>query len=284
MHRRGGIATTFRIAGCLVLPCLTLLATTEASVARARANRIQIEYVPPRNPAHRPIYDRVKQAKALEYLQALLGAIRLPRVLRLVLTGCGGMSNAMYGNDQVVVCYEYLDDIVKNAADEKLPAIITRTDAIVGPLLDVFLHEAGHAVFDYLHIPILGREEDAADQFSAYIMLQYDKERARRLILGSAYQYKMDLKDPQVSLALTKFADEHGIPAQRFFNVLCVSYGFDANLFADLVEKRYLPADRAVGCAREYQQVQFAFKTLISPHVVRTLARRFYKHHAKTLP
>jgi hypothetical protein len=260
-----------------------LLATTDTSLARARANRIEIEYVAPSNPAHQAIYERVKQAKALEYLQALLGAIRLPRVLQLRLTGCDGMSNAMYGNDSVVVCYEYLDEIVKNASDEKLPDAITRTDAIVGPLLDVFLHESGHAVFDYLHIPIFGREEDAADQFSAYIMLQYDKDRARRLILGSAYQYKMDLKNPQVSVTLTKFADEHGIPAQRFFNVLCGAYGFDAKLFSDLVEKHYLPEDRAVACAREYQQVRFAFKTLIGPHVVKALARRFFKHRAKTL-
>jgi len=28
---------------------------------------------------------------------------------------------------------------------------------------DLFLHELGHAVFDLLKIPVLGREEDAAD-------------------------------------------------------------------------------------------------------------------------
>jgi hypothetical protein len=60
----------------------------------------------------------------------------------------------------------------------------------------VFLHEAGHALFDLLNVPIFGREEDAADQLSSIIMLRYDKERARRLILGSAYQYKMDVKQP----------------------------------------------------------------------------------------
>jgi hypothetical protein len=247
---------------------------TDASLARDRPNRIEIEYVPPSDPAHRPIYDKLKQAQALEYVQQLLGAIRLPRVLQLTLTSCGGISNAMYGNDAVLVCYEFVDDILKNVSDEEMPAGITKTDAIVGQFLDVFLHEAGHAIFDYLRIPVFGKEEDAADQFSAYIMLRYDKERARRLILGSAYQYKADLKNPQVSLGLSKFADEHGIPAQRFFNVLCIAYGFDPKLFADLVEKQYLPADRAVACQREFEQVSFAFKTLIGPHVAKTLAKR----------
>jgi len=61
------------------------------------------------------------------------------------------------------------------------------TNAILGPFVDVFLHESGHAVFDLLKLPVLGREADAADLFSAYVMLQLGKEDARTLILGSAY-------------------------------------------------------------------------------------------------
>ena len=60
----------------------------------------------------------------------------------------------------------------------------------------MFLHETGHAVFDILKVPVFGREEDAADLFSAYIMLQFGKEDAHRLILGSAYQYKADVVEP----------------------------------------------------------------------------------------
>ena len=36
-------------------------------------------------------------------------------------------------------------------------------DTVVGPFLDTVLHEFAHALFDYLDIPVLGREEDAAD-------------------------------------------------------------------------------------------------------------------------
>ena len=63
---------------------------------------------------------------------------------------------------------------------------------MIGPLADVVLHEVGHAVFDLWKVPIFSREEDAADQFSAYIMLQFRKDDALRLILGNAYQYQDD--------------------------------------------------------------------------------------------
>ena len=108
-------------------------------------------------------------------------------------------------------------------------------------------------------------------------MLRFDKDEARRLILGSAYQYKGDLSAPTVTMAQQKFADEHGTPAQRFFNLLCMAYGADPKLFADIVEKQFLPEDRAVGCAREYAQVAYAFETLIGPHIDRRLARKLHK-------
>jgi hypothetical protein len=112
-------------------------------------------------------------------------------------------------------------------------------------------------------------------------MLRHDKQRARRLILGSAYQYKMDVKEPAKAMATTAFADEHGLPAQRFFNVLCIAYGQDPKLFADVVDKGYLPKDRAERCEDEYRQVEFAFNKLIGPHIDRTLARKALKTRRK---
>jgi hypothetical protein len=75
----------------------------------------------------------------------------------------------------VTVCYEYIDELLQNAPQETTPEGVTRVDAVVAPTLDTFLHEVGHAVFDYLRVPVLGREEDAADQFSAYFLLRFAK-------------------------------------------------------------------------------------------------------------
>jgi len=143
--------------------------------------------------------------------------------------------------------------------------------------MDVFLHEAAHSVFALLKTPLFGREEDAADQFSTYIMLKLEKDEARRLVLGSAYQYKGDLSSPSVTMPQQHFADEHGTSAQRFYNLLCTAYGADPKLFDDVVEKNFLPEDRAVVCEREYAQLVHAFDTLIGPHIDRKLALKLHK-------
>jgi hypothetical protein len=259
-----------------------LLTVPTETVAAPKTGQVRIEYAAPKNPVHESIAETLKKARFLEYVQGILNVIRLPRPLMVKLSDCEGLSNAWFDGDGITVCYEYVADIYKNAAEDDLPIGISRQDTFIGPLLDVFLHEAGHAVFDYLQVPIFGREEDAADQFSTIIMLRYDNERARRLILGSAYQYKMDINDSKIALNITKFADEHGLPAQRFFNVLCIAYGADPKLFADVVDKKYLPEDRAAGCEDEYRQGERAFRKLISPHINRAAAKKALKGRHKT--
>ena len=243
-----------------------------AQKSKLRADRIQIEYVPPKNPDHEPLFRLMKERRVLEKFKEFLSPLRLPRALRLKFEGCDGDSNAWYEDDAITVCYEYFDDIFRNAPRETTPAGVTRADAILGPTLEVFLHEAGHAVFDYLKVPVLGREEDAADQFATYLLLQFAKSDARRLILGVAYTYNLDASKP--STKKNPFADEHGLPAQRFYNSLCMAYGADEKLFADLIEKGYLPKERAEGCADEYDQVVRAMTKLIRPYIDETRAKR----------
>ena len=239
---------------------------------KLQSDRIEISYVPPKNPAHEAVFRLLKERQVLEKFKGLLSPLRLPRVLRLKLEGCDGVSNAWYEDDAITVCYEYIDDILQNAPKETTPAGVTRVDAIVGPTIEVFMHEVGHAVFDYLDVPVLGREEDAADQFAAYFLLRFAKSDARRLIGGVAYSYNLDASKP--STKANPFADEHGLPAQRFYNVLCIAYGADSKLFADLVEKGYLPKERAEGCEDEYGQVDRAMAKLIQPYIDKTRAKR----------
>jgi hypothetical protein len=264
--------------GSIVGAALCSLALLTAPAAAAgKPDQIRIEYVPPKNSAHQPIYEAITRQRALEKVRLMLSPLRLPRILRMKVEGCDGVSNAWYDEGAVTVCYEYLDELWKNMPEQTTATGAAPIDALIGPFVDVFLHEAAHALFDILNVPVFGREEDAADQFSAYVMLRFGKAEARRLILGSAHQYKGDLTDKTVSLDLKKFSDEHGTPAQRFFNVLCIAYGADDKLFADLVDKGYLPKERAEGCEGEYRQVAHAMTRLIGPHVDKKLAARVFQ-------
>jgi hypothetical protein len=131
--------------------------------------------------------------------------------------------------------------------------------------VDVLLHEVAHAIFDILKIPIFGREEDAADQLAAFILMQFGHDVARRTITGAALLFRQMAAEAKPGTL--DFAAVHGLPAQRFVNVLCIAYGAEPKLFQDFVAQGLLPPHRIGHCRWEYRQILHAFKTLISPHV-----------------
>ena len=192
-------------------------------------------------------------------------------------------NQCLYNDELITVCYELLAAILKIAAAQDLPLGVSRADTIIGPVLDVFLHETGHAVFSMLQMPVLGREEDVADQFSAYIMLRLSKDETRRMILGSAYHRAMQMPGPEATPSRDTFSDEHSTPAQRAYNVLCIAYGADKKLFADIVEKDLLPKRRAASCEIEYEDLTFAMTKLIGPYIDKGAARKFHEVWTRTV-
>jgi hypothetical protein len=69
---------------------------TTAQAAPARANRVSVSYVPPKNPAHQPILDQLREVGFLEKFQKFLTPFRLPRALLVKVEGCDGDANAFY--------------------------------------------------------------------------------------------------------------------------------------------------------------------------------------------
>ncbi|MBO0764352.1 MAG: hypothetical protein J2P50_07170, partial [Hyphomicrobiaceae bacterium] len=169
--------------------CLASAASAPLGVSGAaagEARQVDTAYRPPKDAAHQPLYELLMSRRVLEKIQALLAPFLLPRRVLLKVESCDGVANAYSGDNAVTVCYEYLDEIWRNVPAETTPEGIAPIDAFAGPIADVFFHEFGHVVFYLLQIPVLGREEDAADQFSAYLMLHFGPAEARRLIAGSA--------------------------------------------------------------------------------------------------
>ena len=265
-----------RIAHLIALLAGIVLSANVSLAQAPEANRILINYETPSNPAHQALHDTLKQKGALERIQVLLSPFRLPRPLTIRTAGCNGEINAWFEVDAVTICHEYIEYVVETAASSKRPSWVSEHHAIMGAMIDVFLHEAGHALFDYLNIPILGREEDAADQFAAYMLLSLGRQDTPQLMAGIVYIYLNEAGIRDFSILKRKrlrivdhkqHADVHSLPLQRMYNTLCLAYGANPVIFKEAVERGALPADRSEGCAEEFQQVEKAFRMLIQPHI-----------------
>ena len=154
----------FAIVGMLLIGAMGDMAS-----AGTRVDHVSIRYVPPKNSAHQQIYDQLKHGRALEKLQRFLSPFRLPRTLHISLEECDGEPDAYYDDAAITVCYEYIYELWENMPKESTLAGVTPIDMVIGPLFEITLHEVGHALFDMLNLPVLGREEDAADQVNSLI-------------------------------------------------------------------------------------------------------------------
>jgi Putative metallopeptidase len=238
--------------------------------AELQPNRIRIEYAEPEHPQVQPFRDMLIEHRPLEKVQEIFSPLRLPMDLTVRTKECG-ISNAWYRRPDITICYEYLRDIVAMAPKDMSPDGISPMDAIVGQFLFTAAHEMGHAVFDYLDIPLFGRPEDDADQFAAHVLIKIGQQDAHRLISGAAYTYNEYIKNPTVTVRVAAFADVHGAPVQRLYNLLCLAYGENPDTFSDVVDKGYLPKSRVPACKQEWGEVDFAFQKLIYPYIDRKL-------------
>jgi putative metallopeptidase DUF4344 len=279
MHRLGLIAV---LTAAAIWPAI---ATAQPQWSQLRNPNAVVDYIEPRQPSdpkakdhaktlatyqrHLKIYQRMKDRQVLEELSAFLSPLRLPRTLRLRTKTCDKV-NAWYDDQDwsVTICYEWLDETEQMAPKTVSPEGFTRQEAIVGGFLAVMLHEMGHAVSDMLQLPVLGREEDAADQIAAFIMLQFGKDVARTAIKGAAHTWMTIAR-----LEKEAYWDVHSTPGQRFYNFLCLGYGGDPETFKDFVGK-WLSKERLEACPHEYRQVRNAFLKTMMPHIDQDLMKK----------
>ena len=125
-------------------------------------------------------------------------------------------------------------------------------------------HEVGHALIDVLELPITGREEDAADQLAAWVLIDADEGNAA--VIDAATSFYGDGEET-VEVEETDFADEHGLDRQRYFNMVCWVYGSDPDANSDLVDDGWLPEDRANLCEGEYQQLDRSWGRLLKEYL-----------------
>jgi hypothetical protein len=129
------------------------------------------------------------------------------------------------------------------------------------------LHEMGHLLISELQLPVLGREEDAADQlgFMGLFLLygqQADADFYARLLDVADY-WRLEAERTRGSAEQIPLWDSHSLDEQRFFNIACLAYGSDPQRLEWIVESTGLPEERALYCDREYAQVHHAVNWLL---------------------
>ncbi len=140
------------------------------------------------------------------------------------------------------------------------------------PVADVYfhtmMHEIGHVLFDQYDLPLLAREEDAADALASVLLLEY-VENGAQVALNAAEMFGLESEDYEW-FEESDFWSEHSLEIQRYYTTLCHVYGSDPQKHQDLVNDEYgLSDDRAAGCEQEYERIRAGWLSILEPYLKR---------------
>jgi len=127
---------------------------------------------------------------------------------------------------------------------------------VAGNMLFVGFHEMGHALVSQLRLPVLGRQEDAADSFATLALLTEGTDFSVNVLVQAARGWFLfDRRDQKLGNMLS-FYDEHGIDKQRAYAIVCLMVGSDHKQFKELADWVQMPEARQETCLNDYRSAK----------------------------
>jgi hypothetical protein len=142
---------------------------------------------------------------------------------------------------------------------------------VVGNLLFVLGHETGHAVIREMGVPVVGREEDAADIFSILMALGCEEGVGDRVLASAALGWflsdRRDRRGRRDQDAAANYYGEHGMDRQRAYNIVCLMVGSNPGKFASLADATKLPPERQATCQDDYLNARWSWDQVLQSHL-----------------
>jgi hypothetical protein len=132
--------------------------------------------------------------------------------------------------------------------------------------LFVLYHEVAHLLVDQLQLPVLGKEEDAADNMASWVLLNKHTAEADQaiadaargwLLSGIAYGTRFDRID---------FYDQHSLDQQRAYAIVCLMVGSDATAFSPVANEYSMAGDRQDSCYFDYRTLARSLEAVLAPY------------------
>ena len=125
-------------------------------------------------------------------------------------------------------------------------------------------HEIAHMLIDRLQLPVVGREEDAADQYAWLQMIRRWRETGNQapiraaILLWHLEHRRASSEDDRVPAW-----SEHSSDRQRLFLGICLVAGLEPGVFGDLAAQYGMPEDRLDACNEEAELIEAAWLDLL---------------------
>ncbi len=133
--------------------------------------------------------------------------------------------------------------------------------------LFILYHEIGHLLISELDIPILGREENVADNFATLELLKIESDEANNILIDSADGWFLSSVDQNDDIVSNEaFYAEHALDVQRAYQIVCLMIGKNKEAFKQVAVKLEIDELRQESCYYDYILAQESWEKVLKPH------------------
>ena len=197
---------------------------------------------------------------------ALAKTFELPNPLTV--KGVNGLGGGPFYNPEdnsITLPYGFADLVYELEAESNPEESEYEIGERIGAVNSFILaHEFGHALIANYELPVLGKEEDAADAISTVVLLNVPNGAQ---YAASAASFWADFSNRQEPPAVLEYADQHSLDLQRAFDILCWTAGSSKRSFEEVAELEALPESRLETCRAEYEQLAGSMEKVLRPHL-----------------
>nr|WP_246506192.1 DUF4344 domain-containing metallopeptidase [Kistimonas asteriae] len=179
----------------------------------------------------------------------------------------GGDDDPAYAPEThtILIPYDFFAEAMERFESANyLETGVTSQNAALDVLAHTLLHEFGHAIISMNKLPVVVKEEDAADSLATLLLIERF-ENGQDIALTAADMFALESEDYEI-LEEPDFWDEHSLDAQRYYTTLCHIYGSDPDKYTSLMEDAEIDQDRRELCIDEYDALSAGWDALLAPY------------------
>ena len=247
----------------------TLLLITSAFLTSAIAhaeNDVRVEYAKPVGAIETAINKELNTSNAVGSVTTFIDDyFQLPEPLVFFI---GGEEGPLYdgAENRILIPYSFVTEIKERFTQASYKETgVTAEEATNDALMHTLFHEFAHAAIVMYELPVLGKEEDAADALATILLIEFFDD-GQEIALSAADLFDLE-SDDRDTLGDEDFWDEHSLDDQRYFSTLCHVYGSDPEQYAAILEDGALSEERAELCIEEYEYTTQSWFKVLEPYI-----------------
>ena len=134
--------------------------------------------------------------------------------------------------------------------------------------LFVLYHEMAHLLVDQLRLPVLGKEEDAADNVATWTLLNQRSPEADKVLADAAQGWVLSGVAYGSGDYEADFFGAHSLDKQRAYQIVCLMVGSDETAFRPIANQYAIDRDRQDTCYFDYDLVDRSLRSVLDEHMI----------------